>query len=152
MAEINVQTLDMSKTLSQHLEIEGATITLKPGTYDATLPADITAEQAAAVHKHDVNYVNGFAHAASQAGVELLSKNKEYQQVTANTKVGNSDVDIVVKREGTVTIPPKEKGGEPGRQQVPGQTTVRVSQSNGAEIKRITKAAAAMAEKLGLGG
>lgn len=139
MAEIKQTTLDIAEKLRSEFQVNGSELTLKEPekAYASTLPETVTHEQAKIIHKHDRSYVEGFTYAAGEEAVAVLKANKDLTHVNASTSVGAANIDVTVKRVGSVLIPAKEKGGESTTKEVVGYTQVKQTSSGGAEIKRI---------------
>lgn len=147
MANINEKTLAIAAKLEGKLSLEGAELKLADDAYDSTLPENISAAQANDVHTHDKNFAHGFAYAAGEAAINALKDNPQLSQLSATTQVGIANVDVLVKREGSVTIPPAEKGGEATTKTVHGYASFRISAKSDAETKRIKTHIATLGEK-----
>lgn len=137
MTKLNEQTVAIAEQLKDKISVEGAELKLADDAYESTLPEDVTAEQAKAVHKHDKNFAHGYMSAAGEAAIEVLKANPELTEVSGSTSVGLANVDVVVKREGVVNIPPTEKGAQATSKTVHGQASFRISAKSDAETKRI---------------
>lgn len=154
MSDINETILTLSANLQSQFQVNGSELAFENDqkVYDAQLPetfGETAVEQAKGTHKFDAKYKEAFTHAAGHRGLEVLKENGELSHINASTKIGNSVVDVTVKRVGQVSIPPKEKGGEATIKEVVGYTSVKQTTKNGAAINRIkTNIADAAAELL----
>lgn len=150
MSSIKQSTLDIASKLAGEFQVNGSELTLKEPekAYESTLPETVTLEQAKIVHKHDRSYVEGFTYAAGEKALEVLKENKDLTHVNASTNVGAANIDVTVKRVGSVLIPAKEKGGESTTKEVIGYTQVKQTTSGGAEIKRVKQHIHDLATKL----
>jgi hypothetical protein len=137
----------LANKLATQFEIEGNTLKLNEGAYESTLPEEITAEQASAVHAHDKAYIPAFTLAAGEIGIDVLAKNNAYAHVTSETIVGNSTVSVKVERSAAVNIPPKNAGEQATTRDVAGYTTARINTKVGTELKHVRDAISEQAKK-----
>lgn len=153
MSDIKQSILDISAKLQPQFQLNGSELTFENDktTYEGTLPetfGETGVAQADGVHKHDVTYKEGFVHAGGQRALEALKATPDLPYVNASTKIGNSVVDVTVKRLGQVSIPPKEKGQEATIKEVVGYTTVKQTTKNNTAINRIKTGIAEAAAEL----
>lgn len=153
MSDIKQSILDLSAQLQPQFQLTGSELTFEndKNTYNGTLPetfGETAILQAEGTHKHDVEYKEAFVHGAGQRALDALKTTPDLAYVNASAKIGNSTVDVTVKRLGQVSIPPKEKGQEATIKEVAGYTTVKQTTKNGAAINRIKTSIADAAAEL----
>lgn len=141
-------TNTIAAKLAGNFEANGNALKLKDGAYDATLPetfGETAVAQAKGVHEHDAAFVPGFTKAAGEEAVEVLKSNKQFAHVTAETKVGNTTVSVMVERSATVSAGIAKEGETPKTRDVQGYTTVRMTTKGGAEVKHVRDHIASLA-------
>lgn len=149
MATIKDTTRQLADLIVPQLKLEGTEIKYAEGDragYHSTLPVDAINKAfeekgamgaADAVHAHDEVYGFGYPLAITEFGVQALKDNPDLKHVTASSKVGIANIDVIVNRDGVKRIPAKEKGGEQTVTPVKGKIAIALSATSDAEIKRI---------------
>lgn len=141
MAKLNQRTLDNATAIATEIQVEQSHMTLKDGWYARQLPEKFEGETPSAiaeeVHQIDHTCAHGIPLAMGRHGLDILKNDSNLEFVTGEADVGISKIQVKVAREGTNTIPPKEKGGEVTQEKVYGKTTVAIHTKSTAEMKRV---------------
>lgn len=138
--KLNPTTTAIADSLNGKFELVGNELKLvdEKAAYIAAMPImkdeNLTEAGAEATHKYDAAYRPGFILAAGEAAIEAFVSNPELGYVQANTMVGTSNVDVLVKDSAEV-----KKGIKPDSpvETVRGHSTVTIKTKSPTEVKKV---------------
>lgn len=126
-------TRALANQIATGIEVNASDLTW--GGYDATLPADVTAEQAKAVNAHNKALVPAITVAFGERAVEVLKENPSFPQVTGTAQFGATKIQTITERLGQRQVGIPKEGQPAEKVPTPGLTSVKVTTVAGKELK-----------------
>lgn len=149
MSNVKPEVKELAASIQQDMEIDGnGVIATNNDVYEKHLPESLTMETVNQVGAYNERFVAGFTLATGNMGQDVMKKDKNLSQVSAQTKLGKyGDVNTVYDR---TRVGPKSIAD---RTEVTryGQTTTRVrtfAGKNKGDLKKVREELSAVAESM----